>query len=67
MAAMEVGDRDLDHPARPYSVGALGPRPLVEVDPALDRTLDPDPLDPWVRLDLWAASFVDPFQVVLKH
>ena len=67
MAAMEVGDQDLDPPALPYSVGALGPRPLVEVDPSLDRTLDPDPLDPLVPLDLWEASFGDPFQVVLKH
>ena len=67
MAAMEVGDRDLDLLARPCSGGASGPRPRVEVDPALDRTLDPDPLDPWAPLDLWEASFADPFQVVLKH
>lgn len=52
MAAMGVGDQDLDLPALPCSVGASGPRPLVEVDPSLDRTLDPDPLDPWVPLDL---------------
>ena len=66
---MEVGDLDLDQDplVHPYSVAALDPRPLVEVGPSLDRTLDPDPLDPSGPLDLWAASFVDPFQVVLKH